>query len=98
MTTEATMRVRATDPITSHLAAERASRFAGSHAERILAALRQAVDGQGSAEQIAHATGLTVVQAARRLPELQRDGKVRVATKDGRDVLAGAFRVWEVVP
>ena len=89
-------RARATDPITSHLAAERAGRFAGTHSARILAALHQST-GRATAQILAHGTGLTVVQVARRLPELERDGKVRVATAaDGQELHDGRYRLWEL--
>ena len=42
-------------------------------------------------------TGLTVVQADRRLPELRRAGKVRVVQFGGADLIRGGARVWEAV-
>lgn len=86
--------VRAHDPISSVLAAERAPLFAGKHCDRILAALR----GQPStAHEIEQATGLTVVQVDRRLPELLRYGKARVVQVGGEDLMRGGARVWEAV-
>lgn len=88
-------RVRATDPLSSVLAAEGASRFAGSHKERILAALAELVTA--TAHNISSATGLTVVQVDRRLPELNRDGLAEVVeASPGVDLLRDGFRVWKL--
>lgn len=95
MTTEATMRARATDPITSHMAAERTSRFAGSHAVRIVAALQEL--GTGAAYEIGLLAGLSVEQVCRRLTELERDGKVQVVTESGQVLHDGRYRMWEAV-
>lgn len=81
-------RARRNDPVTSHLAAKRSERFAESHAGRILAALRE--HGPMSAERLYDFTGLTIVQADRRLPEMQRMGLVRPT---GR--VFGGCRIWE---
>ena len=89
------MMVRAQDPMSSVMAAERALGFAGTHRERILAVLREG-DGM-TAHEIADATGLTVVQVDRRLPELRQAGMARVCTKDDADVIRAGFRVWEAV-
>lgn len=89
---------RSSDPITSHLAAQGAIRFRQSHAQRILISLQHpAADLCMTAELIARDTGLTVVQVDRRLPELQRDGKVRVVQLGGSDWVVNGFRVWEAV-
>lgn len=86
--------VRASDPFTSVRAAGRAARFSSSHCNRILTALRKA--GESTADELQRLTGLTVVQIDRRLPELLRDGKVRVCqAPSGGDMLRGKFRVWE---
>lgn len=86
--------VRAHDPLSSVLAAERAPKFAGGHCARILAAL----DGQqATAHELQKATGLTVVQIDRRLPELSRYGKARVVQRGGFDLMRGGARVWEAV-
>lgn len=83
-------RARATDPVTSHMAADRSSQFASSHAGRILAVLRN--EGAGSPEHISRFTGLSVVQIDRRLHEMQSKGLIRTtgATHNG-------FRVWEAI-
>ena len=86
--------VRAHDPLTSVIAAERSSSFSGGHCDRILAALN---GGPATAHELQHFTGLTVVQIDRRLPELFRNGKARVQQLDGSDVTRGGFRVWEAL-
>ena len=87
--------VRASDPLSSVLAAEGAMAFAGSHYERILAAL--ANGRQATPHELQEDTGLTVVQIDRRLPELQRAGKARVVQMAGEDLTRGGARVWEAV-
>ena len=86
--------VRASDPLSSILAAESAVVFAGTHRERIVQSLR--THGPMTAHDIAVATGLTVVQVDRRLPELQRDGVAKVVELAGEVVLRDGFRVWEL--
>lgn len=91
---DTTLLVRASDPITSVNAAERAAGFSGAHCDRILTALTQS---PATAHELQALTGLTVVQVDRRLPELQRAGKARVAQANGQDVVRGGYRVWEAV-
>lgn len=86
------LRVRASDPLSSLQAADNAALFAGAHKGRISAALDML--GTGTAHEIAKATGLTVVQVDRRLPELKRDDVARVLEAGGQDVMRGGFRVW----
>lgn len=88
-------RARRTDPTTSHQAAERASAFAGSHADRILADLKRI--GTGTAQSISNNTGLTVVQIDRRLVEMQRKGLIRVVRIFDVDLVVGGYRCWEPV-
>lgn len=87
------MRARLFDPHTSQQAAAQAAVFAGSHCERIQAALQ---DGPMSAKEISRATGLTVVQVDRRLPELERQGKTQVVKVDGIDLTRNGYRVWRL--
>lgn len=87
---------RRTDPITSHLAAANAYEFKGGHAARILAGL-QAL-GQATAHELSEHTGLTVVQIDRRMPEIAREGKVRVRTVQGVALIRAGARVWEITP
>lgn len=83
------IRARKTDPSTSHDAAKRAERFADSHKGRILAALQ---NGPMTAKEISVATGLSVEQTARRLPEAQAQGLCE-PTGGERD----GFRVWRLI-
>lgn len=89
------VRARRSDPVTSHQAAEGAQAFAGSHCSRILRAL---ASGPATPHELADATGLTVVQIDRRLPELAREGTARVVMVDGQPLQRGGARVWERVP
>jgi CRP-like cAMP-binding protein len=92
------LRARSTDPSTSHAAAAKSAKFRETHAERIHGYLADLGAGDGAtAEGIARATGLTVVQVDRRLPELKRAGVVRVVQIDGADWVINGFRVWEAV-
>lgn len=75
--------VRASDPLSSVLAAERAIKFAGNHCDRILAALKAA--GQATPHELEDITGLTVVQIDRRLPDLKKAGKAQVVQRGGMD-------------
>lgn len=68
--------------------------FAPTHSNRICAELER---GTMTALEISRATGLTVVQIDRRLPELQRVGKVQVVQLDGRDLVRDGYRVWGLV-
>ena len=88
------MRARLRDPITSKTAAIESAAFSMSHNQRILAALE---DGTKTAAEISRATGLTVVQIDRRLPELQRADKVRVIEIDGSALVREGYRVWGLV-
>lgn len=86
---------RASDPISSVIAGERAALFAGKHYGRILAALGE--EKSLTAAELEQITGLTVVQIDRRLPELQRQGLTRVVQFEGEDLLRNGYRVWEAV-
>lgn len=67
-------RARATDPVTSKEAADRAEAFAESQSERVL---RAVVEKPGlTACEIAERCGLDRHAVSRRLPELRRDGKI----------------------
>lgn len=88
-------RARNTDPATSHAAADRSKAFAGTHADRILAALKKV--GTGTPASISGQTGLTVVQIDRRLHEMQAKGLIRVVKMFGHDLVIGGYRCWEPV-
>lgn len=88
-------RARRRDPETSHQAAQRAEKFASTHAGRILADLQRV--GTGTAASISANTGLTVVQIDRRLHEMEKQGLIRVVQVVGVDLVIGGYRVWEPV-
>lgn len=83
-------RARKSDPVTSHLAAERSHQFSSSHAAKILAAIKH-MPGQ-TAAYYAGMTGLTVVQIDRRLPEMERKGLIRTT-----GAVYNGFRAWEAI-
>ena len=86
--------VRASDPLTSVLAAERSRLFASGHCAAILAALSGT---QATVHELSSRTGLEVVQIARRLPQLKAAGHARVVQLGGEDLMRGGARVWEAV-
>ena len=89
------MLVRARDPITSVMAAERVPYFAGSHCDRIHAAL---VDLKtATASELSAITGLTVVQIDRRMPDLQRARRAEVVQFEGADLIRNGYRVWRAL-
>ena len=84
--------VRAQDPATSIAAAERAGGAARRHCAAILKALE---DGDMTVREIGTKIGLTHVQVARRMPDLQRAGLAHVVqTPGGDDLERGGCRVW----
>lgn len=93
------VRARANDPTTSHAAAASIDLDA-AHFMAIMAALVRI--GQGTCYDIGKSCGLNHWQVARRLPELEAGGKVRVViTNDGLDVTRKGptgrqCRVWEL--
>lgn len=95
MLDEVKLRVRAHDPVSSVLAAERSTEFSNTHKGRIQAALKKL--GTATAHEIGEACGLSVVQTDRRLPELLRDGAAEVLQLAGEDVMRAGFRVWRLV-
>ena len=67
---------RATDPGTSHMAAERVVEFLGTHDAIILAVLRRRPFSGFTSEQIADRCSLTQAQVARRMKQLADAGLV----------------------
>lgn len=65
---------KATDPGTSHKAADNAKRFARGHFARILRGLK---NGPYTAKDLAEAIGLTSVQISRRMRDLVAANAVR---------------------
>lgn len=94
--------VRARDPLTSHMAAERAVKFASFQHEKITAALAVCLqispDMGATAAEIAGEAFLSIEQVCRRLPELRKAGLVRLLQHDdGADFIRGGFRCWALV-
>ena len=86
---------RNTDPITSHLAAERVCEFSVAHRDMILTALQYY--GPQTAHEIAQHVNLLTHQVLKRLPELYKQGLI-APTGQKRAALSGrAQRVWRVV-
>jgi DNA-binding MarR family transcriptional regulator len=86
---------RKTDPQSSHDAAQESAKFRKTQAQRII----MYVMGTGaistwSASDIADATGLTIVQVCRRLPELAAQGLIERVQENGADVIIDGFTVW----
>lgn len=91
---QAVRRARRTDPSTSKVAAQNAKHFAGSHKERIIAALKE---GPRTAFGLSQMTGLTVVQIDRRAIELERAGLIGyVMDERGNEWTVGGYRVWKL--
>lgn len=87
-------RARRDDPVTSQLAAQQAKQLAHDHRTKILDALAVR---DGTIYELAAATGLTHVQVARRMPELQDAKRARLKPDETRDSPSGrACRVWEI--
>lgn len=84
-------RARATDPHTSHEAAERASDLAPVHYREIGAALKRS---PGTIYSLAWRTGLSHVQVARRLPEMQKLGLAEPTGETAPSPWGRACRVW----
>lgn len=78
----------------ANLGAARVAYFADSHKDRIAKAMRwlASMNQPATADRIATASGLTVVQVDRRLPEMERDEVVELT---GQDI--GGFRCWRLV-
>jgi hypothetical protein len=83
------------DPDTSKAAAVKAERFDQSQSAKIMWAMSCLQNC--TALSIASATGLTVVQVDRRLPELRQQDKIkRVLLPNGKFQSIGGFTVWEL--
>lgn len=92
-TTEAA--ARRDDPWTSHQAARSAALCASEHRQRVLDTVKTADRPLGGTE-IAALCGLTQVQVCRRLPELLREGLLRIAPGLGETASGRHERLWEV--
>jgi CRP-like cAMP-binding protein len=88
-----TPRARASDAPTSHQAAENARAFARDHYALILGVLWRPM----TIYRIATLTGLTHVQVARRMPELQQRGEARPTGETAPGESGAQCRLWELV-
>lgn len=88
-------RARRTDPFTSHIAAGKAERFAGSHAARLLAELL--AHGPGTVDELAARVGLQSQQVNKRLPELEREGRIRATDRTRLSKAGVQERIWEAL-
>jgi predicted ArsR family transcriptional regulator len=87
-------RARRSDPATSHDAAASVDVFSAEHYQRIIRALKSG--GPGTIYEIAERCGMTHVQVARRLPEMQgRLVRIR-ASITRRGPTGRACRVWDI--
>lgn len=89
----ATALARNTDPSQCHEAADRARRFAPSHRDRILSALKQ--HGPHTAHELEPITGMSVAQIDRRRHELVSAGDVRLLPEQRRTPTGGWSQVME---
>lgn len=92
---EAVPRVRKDDPSTSYGAASRAGSLARAHQEAILACLSMQTEPIG-ATSISSLVGLTQVQVCRRLPELLRDGLIKVCVGEAKTASGRTERLWRI--
>lgn len=91
------VRSRRADPATSQVSADLVREFEGEHFAKILKSLR--FEGPQTIHELAVATGMTAVQIARRLPELEDAARVQVRKGVTRNSPAGRpCRVWELAP
>lgn len=84
---------RTSDPWTSHAAARKARELVHDHHHCILGVLWRPMHIYA----IARLTGLTHVQVARRMPELEALGKVRVTGQSAPGPTGRECRLWERV-
>lgn len=90
--------VRAADPMSSVMAAERAVKFASGQYEKITAALAVCLqicpEKGATAAEIAGEACLSIEQVCRRLPELRKAGLVRLIERADGPLLRDGFRCW----
>lgn len=86
-------RARSTDPATSHAAADAVRQFGAGQCRTVLLSLLET--GPGTIDEIALRTGLTPVQVARRLPDLQLGRRARPTDRTRPGAGGRAQRVWE---
>jgi predicted ArsR family transcriptional regulator len=88
---------RASDPITSFMAADRVKEFKAAHHEKIITVLRTSFWKALGAEQIADLTGLDAYQIRKRLPELQKRGMVQPYQQTRKTATGRHERLWGAV-
>jgi transcription initiation factor IIE alpha subunit len=89
-------RVRNTDPLTSWQAAGSAKDLASRHAQLIVDCLEKY--GAMGKDGIAAQTGLESNQVARRLNDLERDGKICLTGKVVKSNSGRMEREWKITP
>ena len=83
---------RASDPVTSFMAADRVEEFQADHCTRILMALRRM--GQAGAEQIAAMTWMDAYQVRKRLSDLQKRDLVQPHQETRLTATGRRERIW----
>lgn len=86
---------RRSDPATSHAAAERAMRFAGSHRQQVLDALCE--HGPMTVDMIAKRTGLKSQQINKRTPDLERAGLIELTGRELPSDSGCPEREWRAI-
>lgn len=86
-------RARASDPLTSHVAAASALPLAKHHAALIIAALAK---GPGTIYALAERSGLDHVAVARRMKELERQSLVRLTGETAPSPSGRPCGVWDL--
>jgi predicted ArsR family transcriptional regulator len=89
-------RVRNTDPVTSHAAADQAKDLARQHFDKIVDCLQRF--GARGKDGIAELTGLNGHQVGKRLPELAKIGLVELTGQVTKSKSGRAEREWRFVP
>ena len=88
-------RARVLDPLTSHMAAESVIDVAPAHMEVIYACLKRY--GPLGKDGIAKYSGLRNDQVWRRLPELQKMGKIELSGKTAKSNSGRSEREWRAI-
>lgn len=86
---------RASDPITSFVAADRVHEFQQDHCTRILCALKRM--GKAGAEQIGAMTGLDAYQIRKRLSDLQKRDLVQPYQQTRKTATGRRERLWGAI-
>ena len=89
-------RARGLDPSTSHAAADQSIDLAKQHFEKIVECLRRF--GPMGKDGIAELVGLDGNQVARRMKELEKDGRVELTGRTIKSNSGRSEREWQFVP